>query len=182
MADPFSILAGTASIIDLCVRLTNYCRDVNAAAGRIEEDLFALLEEFLALRAVNESIRNVWLDRQVTVGPKARANEPLLQTQWQELDYALRGCSNSMLRLSALIEEVVGKDGYSVTGKLDGIKKVLRKQSKDKAIFEVRQQVMSHRDNLQVLLLALNLYNFHEKLDGYESTNSLVEAPILEFR
>lgn len=182
MADPFSILAGTAGIIDICVRLTSYFRDVNAAAGRIEQDLFALLEEFTSLQAVNESIRVTWLDRHKTVGPKAPANEPLLKTQWQVLDYALRGCSNSMLRLGALIDEVVGKDGHNVTGKLDGIKKALRKQSKDKTIFEVRQQVMSHRDNLQVLLLALNLYIFHEILEGCECTNSLVEAPILEFR
>lgn len=182
MGDPFSILAGTASITDLCVRLTKYFQDVNAAAGRIEQDLFALLEEFIALQAVNESIRNTWLDHHKTVGPKPPENEPLLKTQWQDLDYALRGCSGSMLRLSALIEKVVGKDGYNVTGKLDGIKKVLRKQSKDKAIFEVRQQVMSHRDNLQVLLLALNLYIFHETMDWYERTNSLFEAPILEFR
>ena len=182
MADPFSILAGTAGVIDICVRLTNYFRGVNAAAGRIEQDLFALLEEFIALQAVNESIRITWLDCHKTVGPKSLANEPLLKTQWQDLDYALRGCNNSMLRLSALIEEVVGKDGHNVTGKLDGIKMVLRKQSKDKAIFEVRQQVMSHRDNLQVLLLSLNLYIFHERLDGYKCTDSLVEAPILEFR
>lgn len=166
MAEPFSILAGTAGIIDLCVRLTSYFRDVNAAADRIEQDLFALLEEIIALQAVNESIRITWLDRHKTIGPKAPANEPLLETQWQDLGYALRGCTNSMLRLGALIEEVVGKDGHNVTGKLDGIMKVLRKQSKDKTILEVRQQVMSHRDNLQVLLLALNLYVFHEGLDG----------------
>lgn len=181
MADPFSILAGTASIIDVCMRLTKYFRDVNAAAGTIEQDLFALLEEFIRLQAVNESIRNIWLGNHKTVGPKAPENEPLLKTQWQDLDYALRGCSSSMLRLSALIEEVVGKDGYNVTGKLDGIKKVLRKQSKDKAIFEVRQQVMSHRDNLQVLLLALNLYVFHDTLDGYERTNSLVKLLFSNF-
>lgn len=182
MVDPFSILAGTAGIIDICVRLISYFRDVNAAAGRIEEDLLALLEEFIALQAVNESIRDTWLDRHKTVGPKAPVNEPLLETQWQNLDHALRGCSKSMLRLGTLIEEVVGKDGHSVTSKLDGIKKVLRKQSKDKAISEVRQQVMSHRDNLQVLLLALNLYIFHERSEWYKDTNTLDEAPILESR
>jgi hypothetical protein len=164
MADPLSIIASTASISDICVRLVNYLRDVNAAAGRIEQDLFALLEEFVALEAVNNAIRDTWLDHHKTVNPKAPVEEPLLETQWQELDHALRGCSNSMQRLGALIDEVVGKDGLLVTSKLDGIKKVLRKQSKDKAILEIRQQVMSHRDNLQVLLLALNLYVFHEIL------------------
>lgn len=167
MADPFSILAGTTSIIDVCVRLTKYFRDVKSAAGRIEQDLFALLEEFIALQAVNGAIRDMWLERHKTVGSKAPANEPLLEKQWQDLDHALRVCSNSMQRLCALIEEVVGKDGHYVTSKLDGIKKVLRKQSKENAIFEVRQQVMSHRDNLQVLLLALNLYVFHERPDCY---------------
>lgn len=165
MAEPFSILAGTAGIIDLCVRLTNYFRDVNTAADRIEQDLFALLEEIIALQAVNESIRITWLDRHKTIGLKAPANELFLETQWQDLGYALSGCRKSMQRLGALIEEVMGKDGPNVTGKLDGIMKVLRKQSKDKTILEVRQQVMSHRDNLQVLLLALNLYVFDKKLD-----------------
>lgn len=164
MADPLSIIASTASIIDICVRLVSYLGEVNAAAGKIEQDLSALVEEFVALKAVNNSIRDTWLDHCNPVNPKAPAEEPLLETRWQDLDQALRGCSNSMKRLGALIDEVVGNDGHSVTSKLDGIKKVLRKMSKDKAIHEIRQQVMSHRNNLQLLLLALNLYVFHEIL------------------
>jgi predicted outer membrane protein len=57
-----------------------------------------------------------------------------------------------------LIEEVVGKDSNQISSKLEGIKKALRKQSKEKDVAEIRQQIMTHRDNLQVLLQALNLY------------------------
>ncbi|KAI9811231.1 MAG: hypothetical protein M1827_005563 [Pycnora praestabilis] len=180
MADPLSIIASTTGIIDVCVRVAKYLKDVKDAAGKIEQDLLALLEEFNGLQAVNYSIHNTWLDHQKAVDPKAPAYEPLIETQWQDLNHALCGCSKSVLRLGALIEEVVGKDGHSVTSKLDGIKKVLRKQSKDKEILEIRQQVMSHRDNLQVLLLALNLYVFSTR--DWSGTDALVEGPILEAR
>lgn len=166
MPDPFSIIAGTAGIIDVCVRVAKYVRGVNAATRIIEQDLIALLEEFVALDAVNSSIRDTWLGHH-KIGDREPPDEPLLEAQWQNLGHALHGCNNTMLRLSSSIQEVLGKDGPSVTGKLDGIKKVLRKQSKDKSIFEIRQQVMSHRDNLQVLLLALNLYVSHKGLDQY---------------
>lgn len=164
MADPFSIVAGTAGIIDVCVRIANYLRDINAAASRIEQELFILLEEFVALESVNSSIRDTWLEHHKT-GDRGPPDEPLLKTQWQDLDHALQGCHNLMLKFGALIQGIIGKDGPFVTSKLGGIKKVLRKQSKEKAIFEIRQQVMSHRDNLQVLLLALNLYVFHKRLN-----------------
>lgn len=167
MADPFSIVAGTAGIIDICVRLALYVRDVKSSAGKIEQDLLSLLEETTALQAVNDSIRATWIEHHEKSTPNLLAEEYVLKTQWQDLDNGLRGCSNSMRRLSALIEEVVGKDGPSVSGKRDGIKKVLRKQSKDKEILEIRQQVMSHRDNLQVLLLALNLYVSRQSMDRY---------------
>lgn len=159
MADPLSIIAGTTGVIDICVRVGTYLRDVNAATGKIEQDLLALLEEFIALEAVNTVIRDTWLDHHKKADSEI-PDTPLLQKQWLALNYALQGCGSSMQRLSALIEEVVGKHGYSVINKLDGIKKVLRKQSKDRAILEIRQQVMSHRDNLQILLQALNLYVF----------------------
>ena len=157
MADPLSIVAGTVGIIDVCVRLVSYLRNVNAATGKIEQDLFDLIEEFVALEAVNRSIRDTWLNHHKTADQEG-PDELSLKTQWQYLDSALRSCKKSILKFGYLIEEIIGRDGHPVTSKLDGIKKVLRKQSKGKEIVEIRQQIMSHRDNLQVLLLALNLY------------------------
>lgn len=157
MADPFSIIAGTTGIIDVCVRVTNYLRDVNAATDRIEQDLLNFLDEFAGLEAVNKSIRDTWIDHHKKINPKA-PDEHLHQTLWKNLDHALRDCNDSVARFGTQLMEIIGKDGHLVTSKLDGVKKVLRKQSKEKVIVEVRQQVTSHRDNLQVLLLLLNLY------------------------
>ena len=162
MADPLSIIASTTGIIDVCVRLANYLRDVNSAAGKIEQDLLALQAEFISLQAVNNAIHDTWLENYKTPDLKTLVDHPLVEKQWQDLKHALSGCSSTVLRLGTLIEEVVGKDGIPVSSKLDGIKKVLRKQSKDKDILEIRHQVMCHRDNLQVLLQALNLYVVYE--------------------
>lgn len=58
---------------------------------------------------------------------------------------------------SLLVEEVVGKDGMAVQGKRDGIKKVLRKQSKDGEIQEIRVQISNYQNSLQLTLSALNM-------------------------
>lgn len=63
-----------------------------------------------------------------------------------------------MGRLALLVEEVIGKDGIEVQGKRDGIRKVLRKQSKEVEIREIRQQITSHQNSLQLTSSALNLY------------------------
>ncbi|KAI9892831.1 MAG: hypothetical protein M1814_000990 [Vezdaea aestivalis] len=150
MADPFSIIAGTASVIDICVRTVNYIREINESASKIEQNFRSLLEEFLSLEKVNIAIRKTWISHSKTV-------ESLLVPQWEDVGQALRSCNKSIFELGELIQATIGKDGPTVTGKIDSFKKARRKESKEKAITEVRQQVASHRDNLQVLLLLLNL-------------------------
>lgn len=45
MADPFSIIAGTVSVADICIRVVKYLRDVQVAAATIEDDIAALIQE-----------------------------------------------------------------------------------------------------------------------------------------
>jgi hypothetical protein len=47
---------------------------------------------------------------------------------------------------------ISGKKGRKFLAKLDGIKKQLRKQSKEKEFIEVHRQLSSYHGNLQLLL------------------------------
>lgn len=158
MADPFSIIAGTTGILDVCWRVGSYLGRVKSAASKIERDLAALSYEVNGLIAVNESIQVLWntnRDKPIDVlSPDAKRIEGL----WQDISLALLGSRDVMGRLALLVEEVIGKDGIEVQGKRDGIKKALRKQSRDEEIREIRQQITSHQNGLQLTLSALNLY------------------------
>jgi hypothetical protein len=60
-------------------------------------------------------------------------------------------------KLEALLKEVIGKNGPKVTGKFGGIKKHLRKQSKDQYYMEVRHRLSNYQAGLQMLLIAVSV-------------------------
>ncbi|KAL8818042.1 MAG: hypothetical protein Q9223_003246 [Gallowayella weberi] len=158
MADPFSIVAGTAGVIDICWRVASYLAKVKSSATKIERNLAALSFETNALIAANESIRALWEAYSGETLDKSITDSQRIDDLWQDIDITLNGCRDVMGRLALLIEEVIGKDGFTVEGKRDGIKKVLRKQSREGEIMEIRSQINSHLNSLQLSLSALNMY------------------------
>ncbi|KAI9702311.1 MAG: hypothetical protein M1836_000790 [Candelina mexicana] len=157
MADPFSIVAGTANLLDVCWRVGAYLGKVKAAASKIEQDITALSDEVDALIAVNKSIQALWDTNGDQSSGLQSSDARRIEGLWQDINIALHGCRGVMDRLAVLVEDVIGKDGLPVQGKRDGIRKVLRKQSKGEEILEVRQQIASHQGSLQLTLSALNL-------------------------
>ncbi|KAI9713724.1 MAG: hypothetical protein M1812_006562 [Candelaria pacifica] len=157
MADPFSIVAGTVSLLDVCWRVGSYLSKVKAGAGKIEQDLATLSNEVNALITVNKSIQALWDANKDPPPGIPRSDAERIEGLWQDINLALRGCRGVMDNLSNLVEEIIGKGGPSVQGRRDGIKKVLRKQSKSEEILEIRHQLSSHQGSLQLTLSALNL-------------------------
>ncbi len=157
MAEPFSIIAGTFGIADLCWRVIDYLRKVQSAAGRVEDEIVALLHEVEALVTVNESIERVWATERGRSPRKSLSDSGRVDSLWRNAGTILQDCRATLERLESLVTEVIGKDGPKVTGKLDGIKKQLRKQTKAEEFNQVRHQLASYQSSLQVLLTALNL-------------------------
>ncbi|KAL8942140.1 MAG: hypothetical protein Q9216_001825 [Gyalolechia sp. 2 TL-2023] len=157
MADPFSIAAGTAGILDISWRIGSYLAKVKSAASKIKRDLATLSFEVNALVGVTESIQSLWNDNKEKPLDALSPDAKRIRGLWQDINLALHGCRDVMGSLALLVEEVIGKDGIEVQGKRDGIRKVLRKQSKDQEIQEIRQQITSHQNSLQLTLSALNL-------------------------
>ncbi|KAL9601247.1 MAG: hypothetical protein Q9219_002652 [cf. Caloplaca sp. 3 TL-2023] len=157
MADPFSIVAGTAGLLEICWRVGSYLGKVKAASGKIERDLAALSSEVKNLVTVNESIQTLWETQREKSPDESSSYATRIKELWRDIDLTLDGCRDVMGKLELLVEEVIGKDGFEVRGKRDGIKKVLRKQSKDEEIRDLRRQISSHQHNLQLALSALNL-------------------------
>ncbi|KAL8687995.1 MAG: hypothetical protein Q9218_005981 [Villophora microphyllina] len=157
MADPFSVVAGTAGLLDVCWRVGSYLSSLKASAGKIEQDLSSLSLEVYALIAVTKSVQTLWND---IIGKPFNgdiADAVRIKELWGDIDLALHGCCDVIGKLALLVDEIIGKDGIAVQRKRDGLIKTLRKQSKDVEIQEIRLQIASHQNSLQIALSALNL-------------------------
>ena len=152
--DPFSIITGTAGLLDISIRLISYLKGVEEAAGKVDEEIAGLSREIESLISVNDSIESLWL--------QTRENFPgvsfkdAAEDTWKKLGGLLQDCRVEANKLEQLLKEVVGKNGSKVTGKWDGIKKHLRREAKDGDYQQVRSRLSYHRDAIQILLGTLN--------------------------
>lgn len=157
MADPFSVIAGTAGLLDVCFRIVKFLKETQAGAERIEEEITALLREVEALITVNESIKGVFVtELKPNPGPFT-ADSARVEGLWRNIGSNLQDCSTLVERLEVLVKEIIGKEGPKGVGKLDGFKKQLRKQSKNEEFHQLRLRLANHQSALQLLLSALIL-------------------------
>jgi hypothetical protein len=149
--DPFSIIVGTAGLLDVCFRVASYLVDVKAAAGQIDEGLATLSREIDSLILVNQSLGE-WARESQTLDGLSQADSRRLQSLWQNVGTMIQGCRQTVEKLEVLMSAISGKKGRKFLAKLDGIKKQLRKQSEEKEFIEVHRQLSSYHGNLQLLL------------------------------
>lgn len=104
MADPFSIVAGTAGILEISWRLVSYLGKIKSAASKIERDLAALSFEVNALIGVTESIQCLWNDYK----------EKHLDTLSPDAKRIMAGDQPSLARISRCYGQtgVAGRGGY----------------------------------------------------------------------
>ena len=155
--DPFSILVGVGSLIEMSLQLGKYLKDVYEAATLFEGQIGSLLREIEDLSSVNKSIEH--LHRTETGNYTFR--HPELPRQdleiWQNTIKTLQDCSETVKRLQHVLDAIIGKNGFKVTGWRDGIKKQLKKQTKDDELNDIRVKLSVHRESLNVSLTLLNL-------------------------
>lgn len=153
-----SVIAGTVGLLDVCWRVGAYLNDVKDAAGRIEGDIDALQKEVTSLIAVNESIKNLKALTEEADPGSPTNHLPGVEDLWQKVDSNTKGCKDVVLRLEEKVKEIMGKGQTAKpTGKIDGIKKTLTKQSTDSDLARIHSSLSKYQLSLQMLLTALNL-------------------------
>ncbi|KUJ13717.1 tetratricopeptide repeat domain-containing protein [Mollisia scopiformis] len=155
--DPLSILAGTTGLLDVSFRVISYLKDLEESAGKVEDEIAALSQEISALITVNDAIEALWLANHDTAPGSPFQDTTDVEDLWKRLAGLLRDCRDTAQKLEALLKEVMGKKGPKVSGKWDGIRKQLRKDSKEKEWTDVRHRLSSYQAGLQMLLSALSV-------------------------
>lgn len=154
--DPFSIIAGSAGLLDVSIKLISYLKEIERAAGKVDEEIISLSREIEALVATNKSIEQFWRLASNQAQDVELEDKSYVDSVWKELSGLLQDCGDEARKLEQCLEEIVGKNGPRVTGKWDGIKKHLRRQAKELEFQQVRSRLTRQRDEIRILLQTLN--------------------------
>ena len=155
--DPFSILVGTAGLLDISFRVIGYLKEAEERAGRVDAEITALSQEINTLITVNDAVDALWLANHDATPASPFDEAADTEDLWKKLGNLLQECRHTVEKLEALLKAVVGSNGPKISGKLDGIKKQLRRQSKDKDYADVRLRLSSYQAGLQMLLSAISV-------------------------
>jgi hypothetical protein len=156
--DPFSIVVGVTSLVDVCWRVGKYLRDVQHAAKFVEGEIASLLHEINALDAVNNSIKLLHETEIGVLPPGSLDKVPDGDRElWRNTARDLRNCEVAVEKLYDTLLMVAGKHGEKVAGWRDGFTKQMRKHGKDGELNQIRLQLIVHRESLHISLTMLNL-------------------------
>ncbi|KFY40867.1 hypothetical protein V495_05209 [Pseudogymnoascus sp. VKM F-4514 (FW-929)] len=111
MADPFSIVAGAIGIIDVCVKVGVYLRDVQNASGGVEEELTGLAQEIEGLLSVNEAIKEVSRKEESLFSNYKFADQQNLRGLWQHAGQLQYGCKKDLDMFERLLMNIIGPHG-----------------------------------------------------------------------
>lgn len=152
--DPFSLLVGAGSLIEMSIQVGKYLKHVYEAVASFEEEIGTLFHEIQDLDTVIKAIEHLLSTE--TTGQQELSRH--VQEIWQNTAKILQDCSETVQKLQKVLETITGKSGARVTGLRDGIKKQLRKQAKDGELNQIRHKLSVHQESLKLSLTLLNLW------------------------
>jgi len=157
MADPFSIIAGTVNLLDVCFRIGENLYDIKVGTDKVDEEIEALSHQVEVIKSVIQSIKSVFEDDLPHATETVSKKRGGIQSLWEEIGQNVEGCQATLVKLFALIKFIVGKESPKVFSKLDGPRKFLRKQSKEEEFGMLRQQLSDYHQSLQTLLISVDM-------------------------
>ena len=154
MADPFSIVAGTAGLADVCVRLARFIKQANAGFRSVDQELEDVFQEIESLRSINDLVKRSYVD-----GFQAKSNhdqQHILETHWRATQNTLSSCQRIVEQIEVLFKEIV-EAGSGKHIRLDQLRKWLKQQSKEEVFSNLREKLKAHQMALQISLSAVSM-------------------------
>lgn len=155
--DPFSITVGVVGLLDVTWRVVSYLKDVHEAAGQVEGEIAALLSEMNNLESLNKSIKHLHETEVESLPDDAKGLPGQDHDLWRITASNVHECHETVKKLEIILVGIAGKHGNKVAGWRDGIRKQLRKQSKDGELNNMRLRISLNRQSLHISLTMLDL-------------------------
>jgi hypothetical protein len=154
MAEPFSIIAGSAGLADVCIRLANFIKQARDRFQKVDEDLEHLSKEIEALYSVNNLVKYSFEANPATT--KHFGDQQILFDHWKTTRITLASCQELIEKMNDLVISVWG-NGSPKHVKLNSQRKYLKLQSKEDEFTELRRKLNAHQIALQTSLAAINV-------------------------
>ena len=154
MADPFSIVAATAGLTDVCIRLIKFLKQAHDGFRAVDQELKDLFEAIVSLRSVNYLVERSFTEGS-TVKPDP-AHQRILGTHWHATQTTLASCQRIIEQIEALLKEVVDA-GSGKHIRVDQLRKWLKQQSREEAFSTLREKLKAHQIALQLSLSAVSM-------------------------
>lgn len=152
MADPFSIIAGTAGLADVCIRLGKLLKDAREDFQNTDHELSKLEARISAVKGTIEQVGKLYhasVQRLETVDQQAESSH------WRTTGVNLEGCRKVIDQLERLITAVVGEK--TTHPKTYQFRKYLRLLSKEKDFALLQDELQSYNGFLQTNLTSTAL-------------------------
>ena len=153
--DPFSIIIGTVSLLDVCTRFGAYLRDLHTGAAQIEDEISALLRELDALKSVNETIKASYNDFQRSYSHEAAVPKQAANL-WHNINSSLQDCRRLVEDLEQLVKAIIHREkqdsAFRLANKFESFRKQLRKQSRERDFDKLYGRLNTFHNTLQLML------------------------------
>lgn len=113
MADPFSILTGTLTVGDVCLKVGKYLRTVAKATGVVDDKIKSLETEINSFLNIYESLRGLFhqneQQQRIVYRQRSESQEDPSHKLWhQSVELVQEGLS-LVAKLETLLDEIVGE-------------------------------------------------------------------------
>jgi hypothetical protein len=173
MADPFSLFAATAGLIQQLLQCGNYIKTILEIAGTLDEDVLGLTHEIATLVSVNESLQNVYEAEKNRAPSTSLADRRRIESLWQNVGTLVRDCHKTVEELENILLEIIGKTPSTISklsdrlgGKIDHLKKSMRMEKKDDDFKKVHMRLLNYQSSQDSTDLSLGYFSQEIRLLG----------------
>ena len=105
MADPFSIVAGTAGLADVCIRVSRFLIQAKDGFRAVDQDLDDLFQEIESLRSINDLVQRSYTEG--SIDKTGSDNQQILDTHWYATQNTLASCRRTVEQIESLLKEIL---------------------------------------------------------------------------
>ena len=169
--DPFSLIVGTASLLDILVRVGKGLIELKNAVGKGDEEIEALRLEIDKLTSIYKSFESTFKLKLQTRPDYSIEDHDEARQFWHDTRKTWIACSAEIERLEELLQGIL-REGVTERDdkvkphafqqkldklKFDKLKPPIRKFLKEGKLTEIRCTLSYHQNTLHFLLTAINL-------------------------
>ncbi len=164
--DPFSVVVGTYSVVDISTRLVRFLRSFKDSVAGTKDELESLEHEINSIQSISESIKDSFEDEVKNCSGVSVADPTKAESLWRNVSNTLRSCERRLGDLAEILQHVAGEKSedngkgnkdHKYTATFESWKLQLRKNSKSAKIGQIQSDLVGYKHTLSLSLTLIGV-------------------------